>query len=104
MHARNRHGGFCRPAKGTPVKGHFTGTVEKYDTAAMTLTVKHAGKDTAFQVNDKSQVMNGKSNADASALAASTGQSVKVEYVMDGATRVAEKIDVIPAHAASAKK
>ena len=94
---------FAAPSK-APVKAHFTGTVEKYDTTTMTLTVKHDGKDTPFQVNSKSQVMKGKSTADASALAASTGQSVKVEYVMDGATRIAEKIDVTPVHMAAKKK
>ena len=48
--------------------------------------------------------MKGKAKADASALAASTGQAVTVAYVMDGATRVAEKIDVAATHAAVAKK
>lgn len=47
--------------------------------------------------------MKGKSKADASALAASAGQTVKVEYMMDGSTNVAEKIDVVATHAASAK-
>jgi hypothetical protein len=59
--------------------------------ARRTLTVKHDGKDSTFQINDRSEVMKGKSKADASALAASAGQTVKVEYVMDGSTKVAEK-------------
>ena len=67
------------------------------------LTVKHDGKNTTFQITDKSEVMNGKSKADASALAASSGHAVKVEYMMDGATRVAEKIDVAATHPAPAK-
>ena len=92
---------FAAPAK-APASAHLTGTIEKYDTATKTLTVKHDGKDTVFQINDKSQVMNGKSKADPSALAASTGQAVKVEYMMDGATRVAEKIDVTATHVAHA--
>jgi phage baseplate assembly protein gpV len=89
---------FAAPAKSAPASAHFTGTIEKYDTATKTLTVKHDGKDTVFQINDKSQVMNGKSKADASALAASTGQSVKIDYTMDGSTKVAEKIDVTATH------
>jgi hypothetical protein len=44
--------------------------------------------------------MKGKEKADASSLAASTGQSVKIDYVMNGATRVAEKVEVAQAHAA----
>ena len=89
---------FAAPRKGAPSSAHFTGTIEKYDTATKTLTVKHDGKDTIFQINDKSQVMNGKSKADASALAASTGQSVKIEYMLEGSTKVAEKIDVTATH------
>ena len=87
---------FAAPAKSTAA--HFTGTIEKYDTATKTLTVKHDGKNTDFQINDKSEVMKGKSKADASSLAASTGQSVKIEYKMDGSMKVAEKIDVAPVH------
>lgn len=86
-----------------PASAHLTGTIEKYDAATKTLTVKHDGKDTTFQINDKSEVMNGKSKADPSALAASTGHTVKIEYMMNGSTRVAEKIDVAASHAASAK-
>ena len=93
---------FAAPAK-APTKSHLAETIEKYDTATKTLTVKHDGKETSFQINDKSEVMNGKSKADASALAASTGHSVKVEFVMDGANRIAERIDVAAAHPAPAK-
>jgi hypothetical protein len=92
---------FAAPAK-SPTKAHFTGTIEKYDTAAKTLTVKHDGKDTTFVLGDQAQVMKGTQKADASSLAASTGQSVKVEYVMDGASRVADKIEVAAVHAAHA--
>lgn len=91
---------FAAPAKATPA--HMSGTIQKYDPATQTLTIKHDGsKETTFQINDKSNVMKGKTKADASSLAASTGQSVKVEYVMDGANRIAERIDVAAAHAAT---
>jgi len=95
---------FAAPAKGATPSAHLSGTIEKYDTATGTLTVRHDGKDTAFQVNDKSEVMNGKSKADASALAASAGHAVKLEYMMDGSTKVAEKIDVAATHAVSSIK
>jgi hypothetical protein len=96
---------FAAPAKSAPASSHFTGTIEKYDTATKMLTVKHDGKDTTFQINDKSEVMNGKSKADPSALAASTGHTAKIEYTMSGTTRVADKIEVAPAaaHTAPAK-
>jgi hypothetical protein len=48
--------------------------------------------------------MNGKSKADPSALAASTGHSVKIVYMMEGTTRVAEKVDVAATHAAPPTK
>ena len=93
---------FAAPAK-APATAHFTGTIEKYDPATKTLTVKHDGKETTFQINDKSEVMNGKSKADASALAASSGHAVKIDYMMEGTTKVAGKIDVAAAHPAPAK-
>ena len=94
---------FAAPAK-KPAIAHLAGTVDKYDAASRTLAVKHGGKDTTFQLNDQSQVMKGMEKADASALTASIGQSVTVAYVMEGATRVAEKIDVAAMHAAMTKK
>ena len=90
---------FAAPAKSAPkpMHAHFSGTVQKYDPGTHQLTIKHDGRDTVFQLNDKSQVMNGKSKADASSLGASLGQSVKIDYVMEGASRSVEKIDVSPA-------
>ena len=95
---------FAAPAKSAPKTAHFAGTIQKYDPGTHALTVKHDGKDTVFQINDKSQVMNGKSKADASSLAASMGQAVKIDYVMEGSSRTVEKIDVTAAHVASATK
>jgi hypothetical protein len=91
---------FAAPAKATAKSGHFAGTIQKYDAGTKDLTVKHDGKDTTFHVGDAAQVMKGKEKADASSLAASTGQAVKIDYMMDGATRVAGKIEVAAAQAA----
>ena len=96
---------FAAPTKGAPIVAHMSGHIEKFDSATRILTVKHdGGKETTFQLNDQSQVLKSKEKADASALAVSTGQTVKVEYVMNGATRVAEKVDVAAIHAAAPKK
>jgi hypothetical protein len=93
---------FAAQAK-TPAKiAHFAGTIAKYDSATKELVVKHDGKDSTFHLGDTAQVMKGKEKADASSLAASTGQAVKIDYVMSGTTKVAEKIEVAPAHAAAA--
>src|SRR5262245_5504295 len=95
-------------AYAAPVKSHaatMSGTVEKYDPATRILTIKHdKNKEATFQINDKSDVMQGKSKADASSLGASAGQPVKVEYVMEGPNRIAEKIDVSATHAAKTMK
>lgn len=95
---------FAAPAK---TAAHMSGTIAKYDATTRTLTVKHDGnKETAFQLNDNSAVMKGKAKTDASSLSVSTGHSVKVEYVMEGATRAAEKIEVADAagHTSMKKK
>ena len=79
----------------THVTARMSGTVEKYDASSKTLTVRHDGKkETTFQLTDNAQVVSGKTKTDAGSLAVSTGQAVKVEYVMDGANRVAQKVDV----------
>jgi hypothetical protein len=87
---------YAAPAKVTQAKvAHMSGTIEKYDPGSKELTVKHDGnKSTTFEISDKAEVLKGKIKADPSALAASSGQSVKVNYTMSGASRVAEKVEV----------
>ena len=97
---------FAAPAKSThTAAAHMSGTISNYDAATRTLTLRHdKNKETTFQINDQSAVMKGKSKADASSLATSAGQSAKVEYVMDGSNRIAEKVDVAAVHVTAAKK
>lgn len=95
---------FAAPVKPAPKTGHYTGTIEKYDPATHTLTVKHDGKASTFTVADKAEVMKGKSKADASSLAASAGQAVRIDFLMDGGNRTAEKIAVSAAHATTPAK
>jgi hypothetical protein len=86
---------YASPAKASAVKtAHLSGTIEKYDTGTKELTVKHDGKASTFEIGDHAEVMKGKAKADVSALAASSGQSVKIDYTMSGATKIAEKIEV----------
>jgi len=85
----------------TPVRATLNGTVETYDSSTRMLTVKHSGKDSTFHLAEQSQVMQGKSKADATALTA--GQNVKVEYIMDGPTKVAEKVELSGAKATAKK-
>ena len=45
-----------------------------------------------FVITDTSEVLQGKTKADASALVA--GQKVDLEFVMDGATKLIQKVKV----------
>lgn len=85
----------------SPAMARLNGTVASYDAGTRMLTVKHSGKESIFKLADQSQVIEGKSKTDASVLAA--GKSVKVEYIMDGSTKLAEKIEVSTANAVTKK-
>lgn len=80
---------YAAPGK---VKARYSGTVEKYDAASKTLTIKNGDKQAVFVINDQSEVLSGKTKADASAFTA--GKKIKVEFVMDGANKVAQKIEL----------
>ena len=99
LHVGRQHGRLRRSReKHRTVTAHFSGTVEKYDAATTDADAQARQQGNArFRSTISQQVMKGKSKADASSLATSAGQSAKVEYVMDGANRVAEKVDVAAA-------
>ena len=78
-------------APGT-IKANYSGVIEKYDAATKTLTIKRGDKQGEFVITDTSEVLQGKTKADASAFAA--GQKVEVEFVMDGATKLVVKAKV----------
>ena len=72
------------------IKAEYSGIVEKFDAATKTLTVKKKDKQGEFVITDASAIELNKAKADISAVAA--GQKVEVEFVMDGATKVAQKV------------
>ena len=80
---------YAAPGK---IKSNYSGIVEKYDAATKTLTVKRKDKQGDFVITDTSEVLQGKTKADASAFVA--GQKVDVEFVMDGATKLIVKAKV----------
>jgi phage baseplate assembly protein gpV len=84
-------GAFASQAKNPP-KARFNGTVTSYDAASKVLTVKKGDKDTKFQIADASEVTQGGAKVDLAAIAA--GQSAKVEYWMDGATKMVVKVQL----------
>jgi hypothetical protein len=87
---------FAAPGK---AKASYSGIIESYNAATKTLTVKHDDKQGVFVMTDTSDVRQGSTKADASALTA--GQKVKVEFVLDGATKIAQKVEL---SGATAKK
>jgi Cu/Ag efflux protein CusF len=82
---------------------HATGTVEKFDAATKTLTVKHDGKDLQFVIGDTASLMRGKDKIDTAALGTATGQLAKIEYTTMGGTKTADKVELSAAAAAAAK-
>jgi hypothetical protein len=77
---------------------HASGVVEKYDATTKTLTIKHDGKDLQFTVADTASVMKGKEKAD---LATATGMEAKIEYMVSGTAKTADKIELSAAKAAA---
>jgi Cu/Ag efflux protein CusF len=73
-------------------KANYSGVVEKYDAATKTLTVKNKDRQGEFVISDTSEVLDGKTKAEAAALTA--GRKVKVVFVMDGAKKVIQKVTV----------
>jgi hypothetical protein len=78
-----------------------SGSIEKYDAATKTLTLKHDGKETNFVLADSTHVMKGKEMLSPSALM--SGQHAKVEYTVAGANKEARVIEVSEAKAAATK-
>jgi len=76
--------------QGKQIKANYSGIVEKYDAATKTLTIKKKDKQGEFVVTDASSVELNKAKSDVSAIAA--GQKVDVEFVMDGAKKIAQKV------------
>ena len=74
------------------ISAKYSGVIEKFDAATRTLTVQQKDKQGVFVLTDTSEVMQGKTKADASALTA--GQKVDLVFVMDGATKVIQKVKV----------
>lgn len=76
--------------QGKQIKANYSGIVESYDAATKTLTIKKKDKQGEFVITDASAVELNKAKSDVSAIAA--GQKVDVEFVMDGAKKIAQKV------------
>ena len=78
-------------APGT-TKASYSGIIENYDAATRTLTLKRGDKQGVFVITDTSEVSQGKTKADPSAL--TVGQKVDLEFVLDGPTKLILKAKV----------
>jgi hypothetical protein len=79
-------------AQNGKISAKYSGIIEKYDAATKTLTVKRNDKQGEFVIADTVEVLQNKAKADVSALTA--GQKVEVEFVMDGAKKMAQKVKI----------
>jgi hypothetical protein len=80
---------FAAPGK---IKARYSGTIDSYDAATKTLTVNQKDRKGVFLITDTSEVLQDKTKADPSVFAA--GQKVELEFVMDGATKLIQKVKV----------
>ena len=83
---------FAGQGKSKAVSADYSGVIEKYDAATKVLTVKRKDKQGEFVINETSEVQLNKAKADVGALTA--GQKVEVEFIMDGAKKIAQKVKV----------
>jgi hypothetical protein len=79
-------------AQGKPITSKYEGVVDKYDAATKTLTVTRKDKQGEFVFNDTSEVLDGKTKADAAAL--TVGRKIEVEFFMEGAKKIVVKAKV----------
>ncbi len=73
-------------------KASYDGIVEKYDASTKTLMVKRKDKQGEFIITDTSEVLDAGKKADASAL--TVGRKVDLDFTMDGAKKMVQKIKV----------
>jgi hypothetical protein len=92
------HPAVAAPSK-APAKNWASGTIEKFDAATRTLTVTHDGKSTPFVLDQGATIVSGKSSVAESDLTGDMGRKVRVQYVMNGGTRSALRVEVDAAHA-----
>jgi len=74
------------------VKAKYSGTIDTYDAATKTLTISQKERKGVFVITETSEVLKGKTKADASALVA--GKKVDLEFVMDGSSKLVQKVKV----------
>jgi hypothetical protein len=90
---------FAAPAKTS--EAWAAGQLERVDPATKAVVVKQGSHEMTFTLKSDAHVMQGKKTLQASDLTSDVGHYVKVRYRMDGTTRVADRIEVAAAPAAT---
>ena len=84
--------------------GHsLTGTIEKFDATAKTLTVKTTKASTVFKLGDAVKVWNGSKSVEMDQLGSSVGSKVTVKYTGSGDDKTATSVHVTASTKAAAK-
>jgi phage baseplate assembly protein gpV len=86
-----------------PAAHTVSGTLESYDTAGKTLTVKSSRSTLTFDATG-AQVWEGSKNVGVEELSSQTGAKVTVKYTEHDGQKAASSIRVAPAHVKTAAK
>ena len=71
------------------------GVIVKVDTAARTIAVRQGTADTTYVIAESAEIKDGKKAVQASDLATTVGQQVRVFYATTGDTRTASKVTLL---------
>ena len=94
---------FAAPAKAR--EAWASGSLEKFDATAKSVVLKQGTHEMTFTLGADARLMQGAKTLQASELTGDVGRRVRIRYTLDGANKVADRIEVqgnAPASAASA--
>jgi len=83
---------FAAPAKAR--EAWASGNLEKFDPTAKSVVLKQGTHEMTFTLGADARLMQGTKTLQASDLTGDVGRRVKVRYTLDGATKVADRIEV----------
>lgn len=81
-----------------------SGNLDRFDAAARSVVVKQGTHEMTFVLASDAHVMQGKKTLQPSDLSGDVGRKVKVRYTANGATKVADRIEVADGNRTHASK
>lgn len=76
------------------IKAHASGTLESVDASAQSIVVRQGGRDMTFVVAPDAKVTQGTKSLAVGDLSQDVGQHIKIEYKMDGSTKMADRVEL----------